>query len=89
MLRRLGLNTMNTDVMVAPIQMENFRKENDKWVFDHITKGTTDIVSGSTTAKSSPLISLNERLTEDWLNRNMDEYLEAPMVINGNAQDTI
>jgi hypothetical protein len=89
MLRRLGLNTMNTDVMIAPIQMDNFRKEGDTWVFDHVKKGTTDIINGATTAKSSGLVSLNERLTEDWLNKNMDEYLEAPMVINGNAQDTI
>ena len=62
--------------MIAPIQMEGFRKEGDNWIFDKVVKGTTDIVrSDGEVSRTSGLASLDDRLTEDWLNNNMDEYM--------------
>ena len=44
MLRRYGFNTSKTDIMIAPLQMKNFKKDGDKWVFDKIERGTTSRV---------------------------------------------
>ena len=30
--------------MVAPIQMQGFRREGDQWVFDSVTKGNPDTI---------------------------------------------
>jgi 3',5'-cyclic AMP phosphodiesterase CpdA len=55
MLRRYGFNTSKTDIMIAPLQMENFRKDEDKWVFDKVNRGTTSRVL---------LQSLSDKLSE-------------------------
>lgn len=38
MLRKYGLNTINSKMYIAPIRLTNFRYENDEWVFDDIQK---------------------------------------------------
>lgn len=90
MLRRWNLKTSHTNVMIAPIQMEGFRKEGDNWTFDKVVKGTTDIVrSDGEVSRTSGLASLDDRLTEDWLNNNMDEYMQAPLVPEVDSQDVV
>lgn len=80
MLRRWGFNTTNSDVSIAPLKMENFRKENDKWIFDGVVKGTTE---------KEPLRSLNDKLTENYLNQNLDEFIEAPLIINSSSENLV
>ena len=90
MLRRWNLKTSHTNVMIAPIQMEGFRKEGDNWIFDKVVKGTTDIVRpDGEVSKTSGLVSLDDRLTEDWLNNNMDEYMQAPLIPEVDSQDVV
>jgi hypothetical protein len=40
MLRKLGIYTGKTDLLIAPVKMENFRKEGDRWVFDKVVEGS-------------------------------------------------
>ena len=90
MLRRWGLKTAHTNVMIAPIQMENFHKEGNNWTFDKVSKGTTDIVRpNGDVAKSSGLEKLDDKLSEDWLNNNMDEYMHAPIIPEADSEDII
>jgi hypothetical protein len=74
MLSRLGLRTDATNLIIAPIQMTNFHLEGDKWMYDSISKGT------STTRI---LKELNAETEE--INRNLNDYIEAPMIIDGNT----
>jgi RecB family exonuclease len=86
MLRRWGINTANTDVMVAPIQMKGFRKEGDEWVFDSVERAFEKLHRGGGEEADQPaLASLSDRLTKDWLNNNMNEYMEAPLVVEASA----
>ena len=81
MLRRAKLNTTETELLVAPLQMEGFRKEGDKYVFSHVKQGTTS---------SNLLESLNERIyNSTTISANMDEYLQAPMVMEGDTDQII
>lgn len=78
MLSRLGLRTDATNLIVAPIQMENFHLEGDKWTYDSITKGTS----------TTTLLKELNADTED-INRNLNDFIEAPLVIDADAQDII
>jgi outer membrane PBP1 activator LpoA protein len=90
MLRRWNINTSHTDVMVAPIQMENFHKEGDQWVFDNVTKGNPDIIRpDNSKVESSALNSLNHQLDQDYLNNNLDEFMAAPIAVEASTQDII
>jgi hypothetical protein len=78
MLSRLGLRTDATDLIIAPIQMENFHIEGDKWVYDSVKKGT-----------STTKILKELNADTDDINRNLNDFIEAPLVIDGDAQDII
>jgi hypothetical protein len=80
MLRRWGFNTTNTDIMVAPLEMTNFRRENGNWTYDSVRKGTT---------ANSPMQSLTDKLSEDFLTENLNEFIEAPLVIDGTTENII
>ena len=80
MLRRWGLNTTKTDIVVAPIVLEGFRKENDQWVYDNVVQGSTS---------QYPLESLNDKANETYVNNNLDDFIEAPLVIDGTSEDII
>ena len=63
------LRTLNRMNDLVP----GFRKEGDNWTFDKVVKGTTDIVRpDGEVSRTSGLASLDDRLTEDWLNNNME-----------------
>lgn len=80
MLRRYGFNTSKTDIMIAPLQMENFRKDDDKWVFDKVKRGTTSRVL---------LQSLSDKLSEQYLTSNLDDFMEAPLNLTGISNNVI
>jgi hypothetical protein len=80
MLRRWGFNTTNTDIMVAPLEMTNFRRENGNWVYDNVTKGTT---------ANSLMRPLTDKLSEEYLTSNLNEFIEAPLVIDGTTENII
>ena len=80
MLRRWGFNTTDSDIMVAPLQMTNFRRENGQWTYDTVERGTT---------AKSPLKPLTDKLSEDYLTSNLDEFIEAPIVLEAETEDVI
>lgn len=80
MLRRWGFNTTSSDIMVAPLEMENFRKENNQWTYDSVKRGTT---------ASQPFKPLTNSLSEEFLTSNLDEFIEAPLVIDGTSENLI
>lgn len=80
MLRRWGFNTTDTDIMVAPLQMTNFRRENNQWTYDTVERGTT---------ARSPLKPLTDKLSEDYLTSNLDEFIEAPLTLGGVTENVI
>lgn len=80
MLRRWGFNTTSSDIMVAPLEMTNFRRENNKWVYDTVSRGTT---------ARQPFKSLTNSLSEEFLTSNLNEFIEAPLVIDGDTEDII
>ena len=81
MLRRAKISTEGTKIFIAPLQMENFRKENGVWKFDHAKVGTKQ------TDKLKSLLGLMSRLQN--LSSNLDEFIAAPMILNGTSQDII
>ena len=80
MLRRWGFNTTDTDIMVAPLQMTNFRRESNQWTYDTVERGTT---------ARSPLKPLTDKLSEDYLTSNLDEFIEAPLTLGGVTENVI
>lgn len=80
MLRRWGFNTTETDIFVAPIELQNFKKVNEIWQYDGIKKGTVKI---------SPLEDLTDKLSEPYLNNNLNEFIEAPLVIEHTTENII
>jgi hypothetical protein len=65
---------------VAPLEMTDFRRENDKWVYGSVKKGTS---------QTNPLKTLTDSLSEDYLTSNLGEFIEAPLVIDGVSEDII
>lgn len=78
MLSRLGLRTEATDLIVAPIQMENFHWAGDKWDYDKVVKGT-----------STTYLLKNLDADKDYINENLDDYIEAPLVVGGDPDKII
>ena len=72
MLRRWGFNTTESDISVAPIQLNDFKKIDGNWQYSGITKGTIE---------TSPLKDLTPKLAETYLNNNLNEYIEAPLTL--------
>lgn len=75
-LDRYGINVNNGDIMIVPMQMKNFRKEGDKYVYD----GISPIKEGSTNESGEripPVIwhSIKNKIeTSFTIQRNLSEY---------------
>ncbi len=69
MLQKYGLNTYEGDMLVAPIQMLNFRKEGDTYTYD-----------GIISPKS--FISINISLNSNKMWDNIDEFMPAPFKLS-------
>lgn len=78
MLRKLGIYTGKTDLLIAPIKMENFRKEGDKWVFDKVVGGSKQLVK-----------SISDDANREKIINNINEYIEQPQVLEGQAINVI
>lgn len=78
MLSRMGLRTDSTQLLVAPIQMENFHKEGDVWTYDKINKGTS----------TTHILKTLHADTED-INKNLDDFIESSLVTTGSAEGVI
>lgn len=78
MLRRYGFNTLGTDINIIPLKLDGFRKEGDNWVYNDVVKGDNTLIQDITEAANKETIA-----------NNIDEYIEAPLVIDGNAEATI
>lgn len=74
MLRRLNISTSSTELIVAPIKMDNFRKDGDKWIYDHVTPGSMEVIKPIT----------DEANRENIIN-NLNDYIEEPQVLEGTA----
>ena len=76
LLKGYGLYTGSTKLMVAPIQLINFRKENDKWTYDGIKEyeGLTDTISKDGMEK---------------INDNLDEIFYEPETVNIAAENLL
>lgn len=75
-LKSYGIYTGGTKLMVAPIQLMNFRKENDKWTYDTIKEyeGMTDTISKDGMER---------------INDNLDEIFYEPETINIAAENLL
>ena len=73
MLRRHGFNTTATSLNIIPLKLDNFRKENGKWTYD-------DVVPGG-----NLLESITDRANRDYIANNLDEYIEAPLLLDGDS----
>ena len=80
MLRRWGFNTTESDISVAPIQLNDFKKIDGNWQYSGITKGTIE---------TSPLKDLTPKLAETYLNNNLNEYIEAPLTLGLTTENII
>lgn len=78
MLRRYGFNTLGTDINIIPLKLDGFRKEGNDWVYDDVIKGDNILIQ-----------DITELANKETVGNNIDEYIEAPLVIDGNAESTI
>ena len=78
MLRRYGFNTLSTDINIIPLKLDGFRKEGDDWVYNDVVKGDNTLIQ-----------DITEAANKETIGNNIDEYIEAPLVIDGNAEATI
>nr|DAG87613.1 MAG TPA: hypothetical protein [Crassvirales sp.] len=73
MLRRHGFNTTATSLNIIPLKLDNFRKENGKWTYDNVVPG------------GNLLESITDRANKDYIANNLDEYIEAPLLLDGDS----
>lgn len=73
MLRRHGFNTTATSLNIIPLKLNNFRKENGKWTYDNVVPG------------GNLLESITDRANKDYIANNLDEYIEAPLLLDGDS----
>ena len=78
MLARLGLRTEATDLIIAPIQMKNFKLNNGVWDYDSVEAGTS----------STQLLKTLDA-DSDAINRNLDDSIEAPLIVNSDGEKVI
>lgn len=74
MLEKYGLNMNGSELLVAPIKLDNFRKEGNTYVYDSIYAPNS-------------FVTINTSYNNDNLWRNIDEFMPAPFIINANVQD--
>lgn len=73
MLEKYGINTYEGQLMVAPIQIQNFRKSGDTYIYDGITYPDS-------------FITLNTSLNTDKMWNNIDEFMPAPFKLSLSAE---
>lgn len=73
MLEKYGINTYEGQLMVAPIQIQNFRKSGDTYIYDGITSPDS-------------FITLNTSLNSDQMWTNIDEFMPAPFKLSVSAE---
>ena len=78
MLRRYGFQTKGTTINVIPIQLENFRKIGNDWDYNTVEKGSTKLIE-----------NITESANRDFISNNLDEYIEAPLVVDANTEATV
>lgn len=78
MLRRLGIQTNGTELMIAPIKMSNFRKEGDTWIFDKVEPGSSEMLQ-----------SIVDSANKESVLNNLNDYIEEPQIIEGTADNII
>lgn len=69
MLEKYGLNMYQGQVLVAPIQLLNFRKDNDQYMYDGISAPQS-------------FMSINTSLNTDKMWENIDEFMPAPFKLS-------
>ena len=73
MLRRYGFRTDATTLNIIPLQLDNYRNEGGKWVYDDVKLG------------GNVLESITDDANKENIANNLDEYIEAPLVIDGDT----
>lgn len=73
MLQKCGINTYEGQLMVAPIQIQNFRKSGDTYIYDGIQAPDS-------------FLSINTSLNSDKMWSNIDEFMPAPFKLSLSAE---
>lgn len=76
MLQKYGINTYQGELLVAPIQIANFRKEEDTYIYDGINY-------------SESFTSVNTSLNTDKMWDNIDEFMPAPFKLSITTEEAI
>lgn len=66
-LRMLGINTDNATVSILPIRFDNFRRENDEFVWDGIKVDSSDDVP--------MLVDITNEIQEEEIQKRIDEFM--------------
>ena len=69
MLQKYGINTYQGELLVAPIQISNFRKEGNTYIYDGINAPES-------------FTSINTSLNSDKMWENIDEFMPAPFKLS-------
>lgn len=78
MLRRYGFKTSSSTINIVPLQLEGFRKDGDNWEYNKVNLGSPKLIE-----------NITEKANKDYINNNLDEYIEAPLVVDANTEDTV
>ena len=73
MMEKYGLNTYGGQLLVAPIQISGFRRDNDNYVYDGIQLPTS-------------FVSINTSLNSNKMWENIDEFMPAPFKLSVTAE---
>lgn len=77
MLQKSGINTYSGELFVAPIKIENFRKEGDSYVYDGVSTGL------------SFESIINTSINSDKMWDNIDEFMPAPFTFDITTEDAM
>lgn len=74
MLEKYGLRATGGQRLVAPIQLTNFRREGDQYVYDGI---------------SHSILTTNTSYNSNKMWENIDEFMKAPVTFSGTTEDAL
>lgn len=75
-----GLSTSASQIFVAPIKLDEFKKEGDAWSYKSISNGDPE---------GKGIVNLTSRANSERVLDNLSEFIELPLNIDGDTEDII
>lgn len=81
LLEKYGINTGDSEILVMPLQITNFRYEDNTYKYDGVSAISQETINNDgKTVPATLLVSLKNRIENSWpIQRNLDEFIPSPI----------